>query len=184
MPDEEKHHSKPTALEHQQRIDECVELLRLRFVDGKSVTVGTIKKLFATKYKSRPRTVLRYIKKAQERIIAQSGLSKSTHKALTTEFLNSIIGNPDIRTSDRLAANKQYMELFGLAVGPKVVPADGGLQQHLHLHSSTPLTLEQRKQALLEHLGIRAADPECDHRGGSGETRAIDVIEVSRRHPG
>ena len=183
MPEGETQGKKPTAEEHLARIDECVKLLRMRSVDGRPITIGSIKKLFASKYGSRPRTVMRYVKKAQDRIVAESGLSKATHKALTTEFLNSIIGDVTQRTADRLAANKQYMDLFGLPPSQRnQIPSDGG--QHLHLHSTAPMTLEERKRALLEHIGIRDVNPSGDDGRGTGAPRATDVIEVPRRHPG
>lgn len=182
MDDSPKQRNKPTKEEHNARIEECMRLLRMRSNDGKPITAGTIKKLFKQKYGCHHITALRYIKKAQDRIVSESGLSKSAHKALTVEFLNGIIGDAGQKTADRLAANKQYMDLFGLAVAPKSAP-DAGLQQHLHLHSATPLTIEQRKQALLEHLGIRASDHGSDDRGGIVATRSDDVIEIPRVVP-
>ncbi len=184
MPEERKTRNKPTKEEHEQRIQECMRLLRRRSIDGRAVTVGIIKKLFKEKYGSYRATVERYIAKAQDRIVQESGLSKATHKALTGEFLNQIIGDANEKTPDRLAANRQYMDLYGLAVSPKSNQNDGGLQQHLHLHSDIPLTIEQRKQALLERFGIGAADQGGDDGRGVVESGETGVIEVARRESG
>lgn len=185
MSDGEKQRTKPTKEEHEARIEECVKLLRARVTDkGNIIHKGMIKKLFREKYGCHHVTTLRYIKKAQDRIVSESNMAREVHRTLVGDQLAKLIWGSGTKPEVVIAAAKLYSDLHGLVDKSKiVVNNDSGTRQHLHLHG-TPLTLDQRKQALLEHLGISSGDSISDDRGGDIATRTGDVIEVPRQHSG
>lgn len=184
MSEPPKFRSRPTRKQRNERIEECVRLLRLRVQGGIAVTKGDIRLLVANRFRCSRKSVDRYLTLAQARIVKDSGVPREVHRSLVTDKLSELIWGDESKPEVVIAAAKLYSDLHGLVDKSKiVVNNDSGTRQHLHLHG-TPLTLDQRKQALLEHLGISSGDSISDDRGGDITARTGDVIEVPCRHAG
>jgi hypothetical protein len=98
----------PTDAELQARIDRCRQLL------GQGKYDGEVKKIVAAQFKLSPRTVERYLRRARDLIVADTGRDKQEHRAESYAFYVEVRGNAKALPKDRLRAQERIDKLLGL----------------------------------------------------------------------
>jgi hypothetical protein len=116
MPENVRH---PTEAEIEDRVLMCRRLLSQGRYDGE------VKKAVAAHYRCSPRTVERYLRRARDELVAESGKGRDELRAEGYGFYREVRGNANAETRDRLKAQERIDKLLGLEAPTKVDVATG-----------------------------------------------------------
>jgi hypothetical protein len=106
--------SHPTAVELDERVLACRRLLSEGRYDGE------VKRQVAADFNLSPRTVERYLRRARDEMVAETGREPSEHRIDSYSFYRELRGNADLATRDRLKAQERIDKLLGLEAPTKL----------------------------------------------------------------
>jgi len=98
------------ALEKEERIDFCVQLLMRR------VTFGEFKRAVKARYGLKKTQAAKYHKWAREAIIEASHKTREEHRAMALASFESVLRNPESTTREKMDAQAHIVELLGLKI--------------------------------------------------------------------
>lgn len=130
---------RPTRVEHAKRIEFVRNMLASGFSKGeiKTVTKAT--------YGIKSSTVGRYVSRARERMLQETGKQKAEHVADSYEFYRKIQANPDEKSIVRLKARERIDKLLGLETPQRRELSGAGGQPE----PEPDIGIEQRRANLL-----------------------------------
>ena len=103
-----KTYHKPTRQELQKRVTATCDLL------AHGVRTGDIKRVISSRFATSPRSVERYLRRAREILIQETGEDKELHRGRSLDVYRSILRDGDATHSERLAAQGRIDRILGL----------------------------------------------------------------------
>lgn len=165
---------KPTKAELRERVNTCVDLKASGMADG------LVKRVVAVKYSISGRTVERYLRRARERMMAETGKAKETHRADLYTFLVRVMGNTKLGPRDRLLAAKQIAELLGLnaPLRHEHTGAEGGPVKYQNVEEMTDEQLHAIIEEAVAEGGGGGAGGVAAAGGAAADAGLCDVHEA------
>ena len=116
----------PTSDELDARIDMCRQLISAGHYDGE------VKSKVATHFNLSPRTVERYLRRARDLMIKETGKPQIEHRAESLAFYQHVRKKHEEETRDRIRAQERIDKLLGLETPQRVEMSGpgGGPMEH------------------------------------------------------
>ena len=103
---------KPVQVEHQQRVNIALDMLRAGDTDSE------IKRKIAEQFDLSPRSVERYLRRAREEFVESTGKPRDAHRAEALAVYQRIIDDPEADNRDVIKARERIDKLLGLEIHP------------------------------------------------------------------
>jgi hypothetical protein len=143
MKPKKQRHPKSTAAEIEKRIETCEMLIARR------VTKTQIHAAMLQKFNIGWRQADRYAARARDRLMKRAGRSKDELRCESLALYESVIQSSNARTQDRIAAQREIDDLYGLKA-PKCQKVTGDEQAPVHVAVQGTILELPSKRALGE----------------------------------
>lgn len=129
MPERRTYH-KPTKIELEKRVTATADLLAC------GVRQGDIKRVISQRFDVSPRSVERYLRRAREILIEETGEDKELHRGKALDVYRSVLRDVGSSHSERMAAQGRIDRILGLEY------QFDHAQKHEHKHAISVQVME------------------------------------------